>query len=63
MLWVGLEVPANHCYSSPDACSYVEMLARPAIAQRTHSSSSTSQYDFAPVRAYINKTIAEKLSA
>lgn len=38
----------------------VEMLARPALAQRTQSSSSTSQYDFAAVRAYINKTIGEK---
>jgi CubicO group peptidase (beta-lactamase class C family) len=37
----------------------VEMLARPAIAQRTHSSSSTPQYNFAPVRAYIIKTLAE----
>jgi CubicO group peptidase (beta-lactamase class C family) len=38
----------------------VEMLAHPAIAQRARSSSSTPQYDFARVRAYINKTIAEK---
>jgi len=38
----------------------VEMLTCPAIAQRTHSTSSTPQYDFAAVRAYINKTIAEK---
>src|SRR5260370_9130607 len=36
------------------------MLTCPAIAQRTHSTSSTPQYDFAAVRAYINKTIAEK---
>src|SRR6266852_6694527 len=38
----------------------VEMLARPAIAQQTPSSLSTPQYDFASVRAYIKKTIAEK---
>ena len=38
----------------------VALLTCPAIAQRAHSSSSTPQYDFAPVRAYINKTIAEK---
>src|SRR5713226_8144961 len=38
----------------------VEMLARPAIAQRTHSSSSTPQYDFAAVRAHIQKTVTEK---
>ena len=31
-----------------------------AIAQRTPSSSSITQYDFATVRAYVNKTIAEK---
>ncbi len=36
------------------------LLTCPAIAQRTHSTSSTPQYDFAAVRAYINKTIAEK---
>src|SRR5258708_7172167 len=36
------------------------LITCPAIAQRTHSTSSTPQYDFAPVRAYINKTIAEK---
>jgi CubicO group peptidase (beta-lactamase class C family) len=36
------------------------MLADPATAQRTRSSPSTPQYDFAPIRAYINKTIAEK---
>ena len=37
------------------------LLTCPAIAQRTHSSSSTPQYNFAAVRAYINKTIVEKL--
>jgi CubicO group peptidase (beta-lactamase class C family) len=37
------------------------LLTCPAIAQRTHSTSSTPQYNFAAVRAYINKTIAEKL--
>ena len=36
------------------------LLTCPAIAQRTHSTSSTPQYNFAAVRAYINKTIAEK---
>src|SRR5258705_10364644 len=38
----------------------VEMLTCPAIAQRTHSTSSTPQYDFAEVRAPLNKTLAEK---
>jgi len=36
------------------------LITCPAIAQRTHSTSSTPRYDFAAVRAYINKTIAEK---
>ncbi len=36
------------------------LLTCPAIAQRTHSTSSTAQYNFAAVRAYINKTITEK---
>ena len=36
------------------------LLTSPAIAQRTHSTSSRARYDFAPVRSYINKTIAEK---
>jgi CubicO group peptidase (beta-lactamase class C family) len=36
------------------------LLTCPAIAQRTHSTSSTAQYNFAAVRAYINKTIGEK---
>ena len=40
-------------------CS-VALLGYPAIAQRTHPSQPTPQYDFAPVRTYINKTIAEK---
>src|SRR6202047_1306264 len=36
------------------------LLTCPAIAQRTHSTSSTAQDNFAAVRAYINKTITEK---
>jgi CubicO group peptidase (beta-lactamase class C family) len=36
------------------------LLTSPAIAQRTHSTASRARYDFAAVRAYINKTIAEK---
>jgi CubicO group peptidase (beta-lactamase class C family) len=36
------------------------LITCPAIAQRTHSTSSIPHYDFAAVRTYINKTIAEK---
>src|SRR6266849_2082976 len=36
------------------------LLTCPAVAQPTHSTSSMPQYDFAAVRAYINKTIAER---
>ncbi len=36
------------------------LLAIPAIAQEHHAKSATHQYDFSPVRAYIQKTIVEK---
>jgi CubicO group peptidase (beta-lactamase class C family) len=39
---------------------FAALLTCPAIAQRTHSTPSTSRYDFAPVRAYINNSVAEK---